>query len=57
MEAGHIDLALGFLPQLKTAFYQRRLFKQRYVSYVSKRPPSRQAQRVVGRVSSADHGS
>jgi DNA-binding transcriptional LysR family regulator len=31
MEAGRIDLALGLLPQLKAGFYQRRLFKQRYV--------------------------
>ena len=31
MEAGHIDLAIGLLPQLKTAFYQRKLFDQRYV--------------------------
>ena len=31
MEAGHIDLALGFLPHLKAGFFQRRLFKQRYV--------------------------
>jgi DNA-binding transcriptional LysR family regulator len=31
MEAGRIDLALGLLPQLKAGFYQRRLFRQRYV--------------------------
>ena len=31
MEAGHINLAIGLLPQLKAGFYQRRLFKQRYV--------------------------
>jgi DNA-binding transcriptional LysR family regulator len=31
MEAGHIDLAIGLLPQLKAGFFQRRLFKQRYV--------------------------
>ncbi len=31
MEAGRIDLALGLLPQLKTGFYQRALFEQRYV--------------------------
>jgi DNA-binding transcriptional LysR family regulator len=31
MEAGHIDLAIGFLPQLKAGFFQRRLFRQRYV--------------------------
>jgi DNA-binding transcriptional LysR family regulator len=31
MEAGHIDLAIGLLPQLKAGFFQRRLFRQRYV--------------------------
>jgi len=31
MEAGHIDLAVGLLPQLKAGFFQRRLFRQRYV--------------------------
>jgi DNA-binding transcriptional LysR family regulator len=31
MEAGHVDLAAGLLPQLKSGFFQRRLFRQRYV--------------------------
>jgi DNA-binding transcriptional LysR family regulator len=31
MEAGKVDMAIGLLPQLKTGFFQRRLFKQRYV--------------------------
>jgi DNA-binding transcriptional LysR family regulator len=31
MERGHVDLAVGFLPDLKTGFFQRRLFQQRYV--------------------------
>ena len=31
MEAGHIDLAVGLLPQLKAGFFQRRLFTQQYV--------------------------
>ena len=31
MEAGHVDLAMGLLPQLKSGFFQRRLFRQRYV--------------------------
>jgi len=31
MEAGRVDLAIGFLPDLKAGFFQRRLFKQRYV--------------------------
>jgi DNA-binding transcriptional LysR family regulator len=31
MESGHIDLAIGLLPQLKSGYFQRCLFKQRYV--------------------------
>jgi len=31
MEAGHVDLAIGLLPGLKTNFFQQRLFMQRYV--------------------------
>ncbi len=31
MEAGHIDLAIGLLPQLKGGYFQRRLFIQKYV--------------------------
>jgi DNA-binding transcriptional LysR family regulator len=31
MEAGKVDLAIGPLPELKAGFFQRRLFRQRYV--------------------------
>ena len=31
MEAGKVDVAIGLLPQLKGGFFQRRLFRQRYV--------------------------
>lgn len=31
MESGHVDLAMGLLPQLKSGFFQRRLFRQHYV--------------------------
>lgn len=31
MEAGQVDLAAGLLPELKAGFFQRRLFRQRYV--------------------------
>ncbi len=31
MESGRVDLAIGLLPQLKSGFFQRRLFSQRYV--------------------------
>lgn len=31
IEAGRIDLAIGLLPQMKSGYFQRSLFKQRYV--------------------------
>lgn len=31
MESGEVDLAIGWLPQLKAGFFQRRLFTQRHV--------------------------
>ncbi len=31
MESGKVDLAIGLLPLLKAGFFQRRLFRQRYV--------------------------
>lgn len=31
MESGRVDLAIGLLPHLKAGFFQRRLFRQRYV--------------------------
>ena len=31
MESGSVDLAIGLLPGLKTGFFQRSLFKQKYV--------------------------
>lgn len=33
MEAGRVDLAIGLLPHLKAGYFQRRLFKQRYVCF------------------------
>jgi DNA-binding transcriptional LysR family regulator len=31
LEAGHVDLAIGLLPQLQAGYFQQRLFQQRYV--------------------------
>lgn len=36
MEAGRVDLAIGPLPELKSGFFQRRLFSQRYVCLLRK---------------------
>ncbi|RDJ99608.1 LysR family transcriptional regulator [Paraburkholderia lacunae] len=39
MERGNVDLAIGFLPGLKTGFFQRRLFRQKYVCLFRKGHP------------------
>lgn len=39
MEAGHVDIAIGLLPQLKAGMFQRRLFRQRYVCLFSQEHP------------------
>lgn len=39
LESGHIDLAIGLLPQLKAGFFQRRLFLQRYVCLMRRSHP------------------
>ena len=39
MESGKVDLAIGLLPQLKAGFFQRRLFRQRYVCLFRKGHP------------------
>ncbi|MCW5655272.1 LysR family transcriptional regulator [Hydrogenophaga sp.] len=39
MESGRVDLAIGLLPQLKSGFFQRRLFMQRYVCLLRKGHP------------------
>jgi DNA-binding transcriptional LysR family regulator len=36
MSTGHIDLALGLLPQLQAGFYQQALFRQKYVCLMRK---------------------
>jgi len=39
MENGDIDLAIGFLPDLQTGFFQRRLLRQRYVCLLRQEHP------------------
>lgn len=39
MESGRVDLAIGFVPDLKSGFFQRRLFKQRYVCLYRREHP------------------
>jgi DNA-binding transcriptional LysR family regulator len=55
MEAGKVDLAVGLLPQLKAGFFQRRLFRQRYVCLLRKgHRLSRRAMRLED-FSAAEH--
>jgi DNA-binding transcriptional LysR family regulator len=39
MESGAVDLAVGFLPDLKTGFYQQRVFSQTYLCMVREDHP------------------
>lgn len=58
MEAGHVDLAVGLLPQLKSGYFQRRLFKARYVCMFRKgHALDREAQEAITleEFSAADH--
>jgi DNA-binding transcriptional LysR family regulator len=55
MEAGHVDLAIGLLPQLKSGYFQRRLFRQRYVCMFRKGHALDKASMTVEEFSGADH--
>jgi DNA-binding transcriptional LysR family regulator len=55
MEAGRINLAIGLLPQLKAGFFQRRLFKQRYVCMFRKGHRLDKRKVSLEEFSSADH--
>jgi DNA-binding transcriptional LysR family regulator len=55
MEAGHIDLAIGLLPQLKAGFFQRRLFRQRYVCMFRKGHELAKRKVSLSEFSSAQH--
>lgn len=56
MEAGHVDLAIGLLPQLKAGVFQRRLFHQRYVCvFGQKHPLARKRTLTLKDFCDADH--
>ncbi|MDH6594419.1 DNA-binding transcriptional LysR family regulator [Variovorax sp. TBS-050B] len=46
LESGHVDIAIGLLPQLKAGVFQRRLFLQRYVCLFSGAHPLAQKRSV-----------
>ena len=55
MEAGHVDLAIGLLPQLKGGFFQRRLFTQRYVCLFRRGHPLDKRRVGLADLSAAQH--
>jgi DNA-binding transcriptional LysR family regulator len=55
MAEGTIDLALGWLPDVPQGFYQRRLFKQRYVCLMRSGHPLTKAKLTVEQFLNAEH--
>jgi DNA-binding transcriptional LysR family regulator len=55
MAEGTIDLALGWLPDVPQGFYQRRLFKQRYVCLMRSGHPLAKAKLTVEKFLNAEH--
>ena len=55
LEAGHVNLAIGLLPQLKAGFFQRRLFRQRYVCLFRKGHRLDKRRLSLSEFSSAQH--
>ena len=55
MEAGHVSLAMGLLPQLKAGYFQRRLFKQEYVCMFRRGHPLDKRAISLAAFSAAEH--
>jgi len=55
METGCVDLAMGLLPDLKAGFFQRRLFRHRYVCMFRKGHPLDKRSISLQEFSAADH--
>jgi DNA-binding transcriptional LysR family regulator len=55
MEAGHVSLALGLLPQLKGGYFQRKLFKQNYVCMFRRGHPLDKSVVTLKEFSAAEH--
>ena len=55
MELGQIDLAVGLLPHLKTGFFQRKLFHQRYVCMFRKGHPLDGDSMSLSKFKNAEH--
>lgn len=55
MEAGRVDLAIGLIPTLQAGFFQRRLFKQRYVCMYRRNHPAAGQPMTLELFQSLDH--
>ena len=55
MESGAVDLAIGLLPALQAGFFQRRLFRQRYVCLLRRGHPAAAQPLTLTRFSALDH--
>jgi len=55
MQAGKVDLAIGPLPQLKAGFFQRRLFRQRYVCLFRRGHPIDRKRLTLADFKAAEH--
>ena len=55
MEAGRVDLALGWLPDLRAGFFQRRLFRHRYVCMFRRGHPLDKRRITLKEFSDAEH--
>lgn len=55
MEDGSIDVAIGLLPDLKSGFFQRRLFRQRYVCLFRRDHPIGKAPLTIEQFSGLGH--
>ncbi|HEY8242077.1 MAG TPA: LysR family transcriptional regulator [Casimicrobiaceae bacterium] len=55
LETGRVDLALGLLPDLKAGFFQRRLFRHRYVCMFRRGHPLAKGRVTMAEFCAADH--
>ena len=55
MESGTVDLALGLLPNLQAGFFQRRLFRHKYVCVFRKGHPSAKSPLTLKQFTELDH--
>lgn len=55
MESGTVDLALGLLPNLQAGFFQRRLFRHKYVCVFRKGHPLAKSPMSLKQFSELDH--